>query len=63
MQLERIVAVLREAGFRRALARTGDIAFFSPAARMYERCGFAAVASQPSGPAAPFSLTEYQLAL
>jgi GNAT superfamily N-acetyltransferase len=62
-QLKRIITLLRDAGFRSAVARTGDIAFFAPARRMYESCGFVTVANHPPGSAAPFSVAELQLAL
>ncbi len=60
-QLRRILTVLRDAGFRTVIARTGDVAPFAPARRMYERCGFVATGRHPPAPAAPFSVTEYRL--
>jgi GNAT superfamily N-acetyltransferase len=63
VQLKHITELLRCLGFTRALARTGDIDFFTPARKMYEACGFVAVATDPPGPAAPFSLIEYELIL
>lgn len=63
VQLERITTLLRNAGFTRAVARTGDVAFFAAAKRMYESCGFVTVASHASGSAAPFRVAEYQLVL
>jgi putative acetyltransferase len=62
-QLKHVTTMLRDAGFERAIARTGAIAFFGPARRMYERCGFATVASHRAGSVAPFAVTEYQLVL
>ncbi len=62
-QLRRIIATLRDLGFHRALASTGDVAFFAPARRMYERCGFTAVGSHPPGNGLPFGTTGYELVL
>lgn len=63
VQLERITTLLRDAGFTRAVARTGDIPFFAAARRMYESRGFVAVASDAPGSAVPFRVIEYQLVL
>jgi GNAT superfamily N-acetyltransferase len=42
-QVAEILERLRARGFATAEARTGEQAFFEPARRMYERCGFKAV--------------------
>lgn len=62
-QVQHLVAVLRAAGFTRAVARTGEVEFFAPARAMYERCGFVRTATHPPGAIAPFSVAEYVLAL
>jgi GNAT superfamily N-acetyltransferase len=63
MQMKQITAVLRGAAFTSAVVQTGDVAFFAPARAMYESCGFVMVATHPPGSVAPFSVSEYQLAL
>lgn len=63
MQLKQIAALLRAAGFTRAVAQTGEEAFFAPARAMYESCGFVMITTHSPGSVAPFSVAEYELAL
>ena len=39
-QMQEVLRILRERSFRRVLVPTGEEAFYLPARRMYEACGF-----------------------
>lgn len=62
-QMSHTTALLHTYGFTRAVARTGNIAFFEPARRVYQRCGFVAAGTLPAAPGIPFGITEYELVL
>lgn len=48
LQIRECLSRFAAAGFRRVRVRTGEHAFFVPALRMYEKCGFHVIATEPA---------------
>jgi GNAT superfamily N-acetyltransferase len=62
-QIEEIVGRLKAKGFKKAAATTGEHAFFEPARRMYEACGFREVGRSAGGSDPRYGTIRYEMEL
>jgi GNAT superfamily N-acetyltransferase len=62
-QIRRVLAILRERGFKRARVTTGEHPFFDPAQRMYRACGFREVKRGYGDPQSAFRTIDYECVL
>jgi GNAT superfamily N-acetyltransferase len=62
-QIDEVLRIFREKGFRKARVMTGEHPFFTPAQRMYQACGFREAARDTIVPHSNFRTIEYELFL
>ena len=62
-QIEEVMSLFSQKGFRRVQMRTDEHPFFEPARRMYQRCGFALVAREPGVLLAGLEMLVYEASL
>ena len=62
-QIEEVLRIFRQKGFRKARVITGAHPFFTPAQRMYQACGFREVRRDTFVPYSRLKAIEYELSL
>lgn len=62
-QIHHVLAILQERGFKRARVTTGEHAFFAPAQRMYQACGFHEIQCGGGDPRSAFRTIDYECIL
>jgi GNAT superfamily N-acetyltransferase len=63
MQINQLLEILKQQGFSRVEAVTGEHPFFAPARKMYFKCGFSEKEITPGGPNPEYGLIRFEKTL